>query len=223
MKNKIINNTLVNEVAYIIEETSNYIANRLTNNHLLKEGEVTLNEAKYFKRLAKEVLMEAAEELIPDKKVIEKPQENEENKENTIATHLSNNWGKYAAGTGAGLGLLYFNGGEWKIDNNGLSITKSGVLERIGDGADKAIHGNFKGLGYQANVAKHSLENTYNRLVNNNYTDDDAINDYAKEHNVSPQAAKIVNAIIRHDYQGMSQNEALALYDNINSYYGNNR
>ena len=66
MKNKIINDALVNGVTHVIEEASDYIANRLTNNHLLKEGKVTLNEAKYFEKLAREVLMEAAEELIPD-------------------------------------------------------------------------------------------------------------------------------------------------------------
>jgi len=54
------------DVAAVIEETSNFLTNRLVMNTLVTQGKVSVEEAQYFKTLATEVLTEAAEEIIPD-------------------------------------------------------------------------------------------------------------------------------------------------------------
>jgi len=63
---KLVHDAVARGTAVIIEETSSYLANRLALETLAREGKVTLQEAAFFKELAKEVLTEAAEELIPD-------------------------------------------------------------------------------------------------------------------------------------------------------------
>ena len=57
---------MVSEVASVLEETTNFVTNRLVMESLLKNGKVTLEEATFFNSLAKEVITEAAEEFIPD-------------------------------------------------------------------------------------------------------------------------------------------------------------
>ena len=61
-----LKNIMVNEVASVIEETTNFVTNRLVMESLLKNGKVTLEEASFFNNLAKEVITEAAEDFIPD-------------------------------------------------------------------------------------------------------------------------------------------------------------
>ncbi len=61
-----LKNIMVNEVASVIEETTNFVTNRLVMESLLKNGKVTLEEANFFNTLAKEVITEAAEDFIPE-------------------------------------------------------------------------------------------------------------------------------------------------------------
>ncbi|RLD42217.1 MAG: hypothetical protein DRI86_12065 [Bacteroidetes bacterium] len=61
-----LKNIMVNEVASVIEETTNFVTNRLVMESLLKNGKVTLEEANFFNSLAKEVITEAAEDFIPE-------------------------------------------------------------------------------------------------------------------------------------------------------------
>ena len=60
-----LNDIMFLELKNTIEETSTYIANRLTMNALAKKGSVTLQEAAFFKELAKELLTEASDEIMP--------------------------------------------------------------------------------------------------------------------------------------------------------------
>ena len=62
----VLKEIMVNEVASVIEETTNFVTNRLVMESLLKNGKVTLEEASFFNTLAKEVITEAAEDFIPD-------------------------------------------------------------------------------------------------------------------------------------------------------------
>ena len=62
----VLKEIMVNEVASVIEETTNFVTNRLVMESLLKNGKVTLEEANFFNSLAKEVITEAAEDFIPE-------------------------------------------------------------------------------------------------------------------------------------------------------------
>ena len=62
----VLKEIMVNEVASVIEETTNFVTNRLVMESLLKNGKVTLEEANFFNTLAKEVITEAAEDFIPE-------------------------------------------------------------------------------------------------------------------------------------------------------------
>jgi len=62
----VLKEKMVSEVASVIEETSNFVTNRLVMESLLKNGKVTLEEATFFNELAKEVITEAAEDFIPE-------------------------------------------------------------------------------------------------------------------------------------------------------------
>jgi len=57
---------IINGLNVIIEETSNYLADKLVKENLIKNGKVTIEEAILLKNLAKELLVEAADEFTPD-------------------------------------------------------------------------------------------------------------------------------------------------------------
>jgi len=54
------------EVAAVLEEATGIVTNRLVMESLLKNGKVTIEEAKFLNKLASEVITEAAEDFIPD-------------------------------------------------------------------------------------------------------------------------------------------------------------
>jgi len=63
---KLVHDAVARGAATIVEETSAVIADRLTLDTLGREGKVTLQEAAFFKQLAKEVLTESIDQIIPD-------------------------------------------------------------------------------------------------------------------------------------------------------------
>jgi hypothetical protein len=57
---------MVSEVSNVLEETTNFVTNRLVMESLLRNGKVTIEEANFFHSLSKDVITEAAEDFIPD-------------------------------------------------------------------------------------------------------------------------------------------------------------
>jgi len=68
-----LNKLMSQDVAAVLEESTAYVTNRLIMESLQKTGNVSIQEAQFMEKLATEVIMEAAEDFIPE--AIEVPDE----------------------------------------------------------------------------------------------------------------------------------------------------
>jgi hypothetical protein len=61
-----MNEKLQQDVAYVLEEAIKYTSTKLINYNLEKNGRITLEETQFLKKMAYDVITEAAEDFIPD-------------------------------------------------------------------------------------------------------------------------------------------------------------
>jgi len=72
-------NNFQKDLTKVLEESINTVTTKLVNNTLLNNGNVSLEEAKFLRKLTKEVITEAAEDFIPDDSDLEQLPTEEEN------------------------------------------------------------------------------------------------------------------------------------------------